>query len=416
MNQKYQNTIKQIYDLVAAEQLRQDQHIELIASENFVSQQVLALTGSILTNKYAEGYPNARYYGGCENIDAIETMAIQLVTEMFDCQFANVQPHAGTPANFAVFLALVPPQGKVLGMDINSGGHLSHGTKVSFSGKLYQCATYQVNPETFLLDYDEIERIALIEKPDLIIAGASNYSRIIDFRRFKDIANKVGAYLLADVSHIAGLIVGKQHPNCFPYADVMMTTTHKTLRGPRGAILAWNDPKLTKKLNSAVFPGAQGGPLGHVIAAKAAAFAEALTPEFKDYAAKIIKNCRAFCQAFIDKGIQVITNGTDNHLFTINVLASYHVTADLVEKWLEAANITTNKNTIPFDTQTPRKPSGLRLGVAAMTTKGFNETDFIQVADWIHEIIISHGDQSKISTIKKAVIDFLATKKQTQIS
>ncbi|MDQ0513718.1 glycine hydroxymethyltransferase [Mycoplasmoides fastidiosum] len=412
MDSKNQARLNQINELLKLEEQRQNEHIELIASENFVSADVLRLTGSILTNKYAEGYPGARYYGGCEYIDGIESMAIDLVKEMFDCRFANVQPHAGTPANFAVYLALVPAGGKVMGMDINAGGHLSHGTKVSFSGKLYECVAYGVDPETLLLDYDAIEAQALAEKPNMIIAGASNYSRVIDFERFKAIAEKVGAFLLADVSHIAGLIVGGQHPNCFPWCDVMMTTTHKTLRGPRGAILAWNNPKLSRKINSAVFPGTQGGPLEHVIGAKAVAFCEALSPEFKEYAQKIVTNAKAFCQWFLDKGVKVLTNGTDNHLFTLNILDSYGITADHVEKWLESANITTNKNTIPFDTQTPQKPSGLRLGVAAMTTKGFDEKDFVQVAEWIDQIIRSQGAEEVIGTVKQKVLNLLNLKGQ----
>lgn len=413
MNFNYQNEILKIKKLIQKEKQRQNEHIELIASENFVSPIVLEMTGSVLTNKYAEGYPGSRYYGGCEFIDEIENLAIEYVKKMFNCEFANVQPHSGSTANFAAFLALVPPGGKILGMDINAGGHLTHGTKVSFSGKLYHAITYGVDPITHQIDYDTLEKIANETKPHMIIVGASNYSRFIDFAKFRKIADQVGAYLLADMSHVAGLIVAKQHPSCFPYADVMMTTTHKTLRGPRGAILAWNNSKLTKKINSAVFPGTQGGPLEHVIAAKAAAFAECLTNEFIEYAKQVIKNSKAFCQAFLAKNIKVITNGTDNHLFTLDILSSYKITADLVEKWLEAANITTNKNTIPFDTQTPKKPSGLRLGTAAMTTKGFVEKDFEILAEWIDQIIKTNGDIKIIAEIKQKVITMLNQKKVT---
>lgn len=407
MSFNHQEAIREIKALIQKESVRQKEHIELIASENFVSQDVLEICGSILTNKYAEGYPGARYYGGCEFVDAIENLAIEYVKKMFNCQFANVQPHSGTSANFAIFMALVKPGGTILGMDINAGGHLTHGTRVSFSGKLYNAVAYKVNPKTHLLDYDEIERLALEHKPEMIICGASNYPRTIDFARFRAIADKVGAYLFCDMSHIAGLIVGGQHPNCFPHAHVMMTTTHKTLRGPRGAIIAWNDPTLTRKINSAVFPGAQGGPLEHIIAAKAVAFAEALSDDFKIYAQKVVENNKAFAQAFQKLGVQVITGGSDNHLFTLNILGSYQITADLVEKWLEAANITTNKNTIPFDTQKPKAPSGLRLGTAAMTTRGFGKEDFILVAQWIDQIIRSHGDINTINSVKQQVLQHL---------
>lgn len=410
MNFKYKQAISEIYNLIDEETKRQREHIELIASENFVNPDVLKITGSILTNKYSEGYPDARYYGGCQIIDQLENKAITYAKQLFGCEYANVQPHSGSSANFAVFLALLKPGDVVLGMDINSGGHLTHGTKVSFSGKLYECYSYGVDPQTCLIDYDAVEALALQYRPKMIIAGASNYSRIIDFKRFREIADKVGAYLFCDVSHIAGLIVTKLHPSCFPHCHVMMTTTHKTLKGPRGAIIAWNDPKLTKKINSAVFPGAQGGPLEHVIAAKAAGFAHNLTTEYHEYAVQVIKNAKAFAQAFLDKGVKVLTGGTDNHLFTLDIMTSYGITADNVEKWLELAHITTNKNTIPYDPNPPRRPSGLRLGTPAMTARGLVEKDFVRIADWIDLIIRSHGDQAVIDRIKNEVIAFLNTK------
>lgn len=410
MNFDYQAAIVNLRKLINQEAQRQQEHLELIASENFVHPDVLAITGSVLTNKYAEGYPGARYYGGCEFIDQIEQLAIDYAKQIFGCQYVNVQPHSGSSANFAVFLGLLNPKEVVLGMDINAGGHLTHGTKVSFSGQLYQAYSYGVDPQTYLIDYDLVETLAVKYQPKMIIAGASNYSRTIDFARFRQIADLVGAYLFCDVSHIAGLIATKLHPNCFPYCDVMMTTTHKTLKGPRGAIIAWNKAELTKKINGAVFPGAQGGPLEHVIAAKAAGFAYNLTDQYRQYVRQVVNNAQAFAQAFSKKRVKILTGGTDNHLFTIDIMSSYGLTADLVEKWLEQANITTNKNTIPYDPHPPKKPSGLRLGTAAMTARGLKESDFRLIADWIDQIIQSQGDPKVISQIRQTIIQFLADK------
>ena len=369
---------KSILDALQKEKIRQNDSIELIASENYVSNDILKLQGSILTNKYAEGYPGKRYYGGCENIDVIESLAIKYACKLFSCKYANVQSHSGSSANMAVLKALLNPHDKILSMDLNNGGHLTHGAKVSFSGIDYEVVNYYLDKKTEMLNYEIIEEIALKEKPKLIIAGASAYSRIIDFARFKEIANKVGAILMVDMAHIAGLVAAGLHPSPFPYADVVTSTTHKTLRGPRGGLILTNDEQIIKKVNKMVFPGIQGGPLEHVIAAKGQCFYEAIQPEFKDYAQNVIKNCKALCNTLKEEGIKIVSGTTDNHLVLVNV-KSIGLTGKMAEDILAKINITVNKNMIPGDTESPSITSGLRLGSAAMSSRGLKEDDFINI-------------------------------------
>lgn len=361
---------------------RQQNNIELIASENIVSKAVLKAQGSILTNKYAEGYPAKRYYGGCEFVDEIENLAISRAKQLFSANFANVQPHSGSQANMAVMLALLNAGDTILGMDLNSGGHLTHGSAVSFSGKIFNAVSYALNPNTFLLDYDNIKALAKQHKPKLIIAGASSYSQIIDFKKFKEIADEVGAFLLADIAHYAGLVVAGEYPNPINYADIVTTTTHKTLRGPRGGLILSNNANIIKKVNSAIFPGTQGGPLMHVIAAKAVAFKEALQDSFKLYAKQMIANNQAMCNVFMQNNLQVVSGVTKSNLFVIDV-SKLGLNGNLVEKALDSVNITCNKNSIPFDTLPPSTTSGIRIGCAAVTTRGFKEQECIQVANLI---------------------------------
>lgn len=382
---------------------RQQQYIDLIASENYVSEDILEATGSILTNKYCEGYPSKRYYAGCENADEIENLAIEKAKKIFNCNFANVQPHSGTQANIAAYLALLSTNDKILAMGLNEGGHLSHGAKVSISGKNYEAHHYGVDPITQEINYDNIFEQAKRIKPKLIVCGASNYSRKIDFKKFKEIANSVNAYLLADVSHISGLIVAGYHMSPFPYADIVTTTTHKTLRGPRSGLILTNNEELSKKINSAVFPGTQGGPLMHVIAAKYICFLEADTLEFKNYINNVIENTKQLSTTLKNKGYKIVANGSDNHLLSIDLFSSKQITGDLVEKWLEQANIVVNKNLIPYDQNPAKTPSGIRIGSAAMTTRGFKTKEFKIIAEWIHEIIISYGDKKIIKKIKEEV-------------
>jgi glycine hydroxymethyltransferase len=368
------NTDKEIYNLISEENTRQINTIELIASENIVSKAVLQAQGSILTNKYAEGYPNKRYYGGCEVVDVIEQLAIDRVKKLFNCNFANVQPHSGSQANMAVYLALLNPFDTIMGMDLNCGGHLTHGSPVSFSGKLFKVCSYKVNETTHLIDYDEVEKLALEHKPKLIIAGGSAYSRVIDFKRFRSIANKIGAILMVDMAHFAGLVAAGVYPSPLEHAHVVTSTTHKTLRGPRGGLILSNDEAIMKKINSAVFPGSQGGPLMHVIAAKAVAFKEAMSDDYKESMRQVIKNAQAMAQSFEKHGVSVVANGTDSHLFTINV-AQKGLTGALVQRVLDSVHITTNKNSVPFDILPPTKTSGIRIGTPAITTRGFLEED-----------------------------------------
>ncbi|MBL4808004.1 MAG: serine hydroxymethyltransferase [Rhodobacteraceae bacterium] len=365
---------------------RQREEIELIASENIVSAAVLEAQGSVLTNKYAEGYPGRRYYGGCEFADVVETLAIDRAKELFGCEFANVQPNSGSQMNQAVFLALLEPGDTFMGLDLNSGGHLTHGSPVNMSGKWFNVVSYGVREQDQLLDMDAVRTLALEHKPKLIIAGGTAYSRIWDWAAFRKIADEVGAYLMVDMAHIAGLVAGGQHPSPLPHADVVTTTTHKSLRGPRGGMILCNDAAIAKKINSAVFPGLQGGPLMHVIAAKAVAFGEALRPEFKDYAARVVANARAMADQLIKGGINVVSNGTDNHLMLAD-LRPKGVTGKATEAALGRANITCNKNGIPFDPEKPFVTSGIRLGTPAGTTRGFNEAEFRLIADWIVEVV-----------------------------
>lgn len=371
---------REVADAIALELQRQRGNLELIASENIVSPAVLAAVGSVLTNKYAEGYPGNRYYGGCQYVDIVENLAIERCKKLFGCEFANVQPHSGAQANYAVYLALCTPGDTVLGMDLDSGGHLTHGYKVNFSGKTYNAVSYGVNVETGLIDYDELRRIALEAKPKMIIAGASAYPRIIDFAKFSEIAKEVGAYLMVDMAHIAGLVAAGLHPSPFGYADVVTTTTHKTLRGPRGGAIMTNDPALAKKINSAVFPGAQGGPLMHVIAGKAVAFGEALQPEFATYQAQLHENSAILAAELLGHGLNLVSGGTDNHLVLLD-LRGTGVTGRELETRLDEVHITTNKNKIPGDPLSAKETSGIRLGTAAVTARGFTGPDIVEVAE-----------------------------------
>ncbi len=368
---------------IRAEYQRQCDNIELIASENIVSEAVLAAMGSVLTNKYAEGYPGKRYYGGCQCVDVAENLAIERACRLFGAKFANVQPHSGAQANYAVYMALCQPGDTVLGMNLDHGGHLTHGSPVNFSGRYFKMASYGVNEETGVIDYDEVERIAKECKPKMIIAGASAYPRVIDFARFRAIADEVGAYLWVDMAHIAGLVAAGLHPSPVPHAHVTSTTTHKTLRGPRGGLLLTNDEELTKKLNSAIFPGSQGGPLMHVIAAKAVALGEALTPEFKTYQQQIVKNSAALAQGLMKRGMKLVSGGTDNHLSLIDLRDLGELTGKELERRLDEVRITANKNKVPGDPRSPFQTSGLRVGSPAVTSRGFVEADMDQVAEYI---------------------------------
>ena len=377
------NQDNEVFEAIEKEKYRQQTNIELIASENFVSNAVLETIGCVMTNKYAEGYPGARYYGGCENVDVVEVLAQERIKKLFNVKYANVQPHSGSQANMAVYKALLNHGDKVLGMSLSAGGHLTHGYKLSFSGQDYECHSYGLNKETEQLDYDNIEKIAMEIKPKMIIAGASAYSRFIDFKRFSQIAKKVGAYLFVDMAHIAGLVATGLHQNPCDYADVVTSTTHKTLRGPRGGIILTNNLEIYKKINKAVFPGIQGGPLMNIIAAKAVAFKEDLDPSFHIYAERVIKNAKAFAGEFEKLGYRIVSGGTDNHLFMIDIFNSVGVTGLEAETLLHSVNITVNKNTIPNETLSAKITSGIRLGTPAMTTRGFIEEDFKKVAHLI---------------------------------
>ena len=397
---------KDIFDAIENELNRQRTHIELIASENFVSRAVLEAQGSIMTNKYAEGYSGKRYYGGCEYVDVAENIAIERACQLFNCKYANVQPHSGSTANMGAYGALLQPGDVILGMSLDAGGHLTHGYDRNFSGKIYQSYSYGLNNEGYI-DYDDVRKKALEYKPKLIVAGASAYPRIIDFQKFREIADEVGAYLMVDMAHIAGLVAAGLHPNPLDYADIVTTTTHKTLRGPRGGMILTNNEEIAKKVNSYVFPGIQGGPLMHIIAAKAVAFKEALDPSFKDYAAQIIKNCKALANELIRLGFTLISGGTDNHLILVDVYGSVGVSGKKAEKILHSVNITCNKNAIPNDTQKPTVTSGVRLGTAAVTTRGFNEDDMIKVANWINDALRNHNDEAVLNRIKTEVIELM---------
>lgn len=382
---------------------RQRTHIELIASENLVSKAVMAAMGSPLTNKYAEGYPGKRYYGGCEYVDVVETLAIERAKKLFGCEYANVQPHSGAQANLAAFFAMVEPGDTVMGMSLDCGGHLSHGSPVNISGKYFHIVPYGVTSEGFI-DYDEVLRIAKECKPKMIIAGASAYARTIDFKKFREICDEVGAYLMVDMAHIAGLVAGGMHPSPIPYADVVTTTTHKTLRGPRGGMILTNDEELAKKIDKTVFPGIQGGPLMHVIGAKAQCFYEALQPEFIIYAKQIIDNAKAMEEAFKEKDVKLVSNGTDNHLLLIDVKSSFNVTGKEAEKILDEIHITCNKNTIPNDPEKPMITSGIRIGTPAMTTRGFKEDEFKEVANIIIDALNNKDDEERLKELDTKVL------------
>lgn len=394
----------EVYKLIKKEEKRQKDNIELIASENFVSEAVLQAQGSILTNKYAEGYPGKRYYGGCEYVDQIETIAIERLKKLFNVNYANVQPHSGSQANMAAIRSVCNHNDVILGMSLDAGGHLTHGYKLSFSGTDYIAYSYGVNSETGLIDYDEVLRIAREVKPKLIICGASAYPRAISFKKFKEIADDVGAYLLADVAHIAGLIVTGYHESPVGYADIITSTTHKTLRGPRGGIILTNNEELAKKINKTLFPGCQGGPLEHVIAAKAVAFKEDLSEDFKNYIHQVVLNCNAFAEEFKKLGYKLITNGTDNHLLLIDVKTSLNMTGKQAEDKLALVNITCNKNSIPNDTEKPMQSSGIRLGTAAMTSKGFKEEDFVLLAQ-IMDKVLKCQNKNDLKQYKRAIIN-----------
>lgn len=383
-----------VFEAIELELRRQQDQIELIASENIVSEAVLRAQGSVLTNKYAEGYPGRRYYGGCEHVDVVETLAIERAKQMFDCGFANVQPHSGSQANQSVMLALLQPGDTLMGMDLASGGHLTHGAKPNISGKWFNAVTYGVREDTCMIDYDAVEALALEHKPKIIIAGGSAYSRFIDFARFREIADKVGAYLHVDMAHFAGLVAGGEHPSPLPHAHVVTTTTHKTLRGPRGGMVLTNDADIAKKINSAIFPGLQGGPLMHVIAAKAIAFGEALEPEFKVYAKNVIRNCQVMADTLVKAGYAVVSGGTDTHLALID-LRPKGVKGKYAEHALERANITCNKNGIPFDTEKFTITSGIRVGSPAGTTRGFGEAEFKLIGELMAEVLDALAESPK---------------------
>ncbi|NEO99552.1 MAG: serine hydroxymethyltransferase [Symploca sp. SIO2E9] len=381
---------------------RQRDHLELIASENFTSPAVMAAQASVLTNKYAEGLPGKRYYGGCEFIDKVEQLAIDRAKELFGAAHANVQPHSGAQANFAVFLALLKPGDKIMGMDLSHGGHLTHGSPVNVSGKWFQVCHYGVSPETEELDYDQIRKQALEERPQLIICGYSAYPRLIDFAKFRSIADEVGAYLFADIAHIAGLVATGHHPNPIPHCDVVTTTTHKTLRGPRGGLILTREAQLGKKFDKAVFPGTQGGPLEHVIAAKAVAFGEALQPDFKVYCAQVIENAKALATGLQQRGFKIVSGGTDNHLLLLD-LRSIGMTGKRADQLVSTVNITANKNTVPFDPESPFVTSGLRLGSPAMTTRGMGTAEFTEIADIIAQRLLNPEDEAVTNECRQRV-------------
>ncbi len=412
-NMNLESADKELFNSIKNEFIRQQNHVELIASENIVSKAVLEAQGSVLTNKYAEGYPSKRYYGGCEHVDVSENLAIERAKQLFDCKFANVQPHSGAQANGAVYLALIKPGDTILGMSLNSGGHLTHGAKPAQSGKWFNAVHYDVDKKTGLIDYNMVEKLAVENKPKIIIAGGSAYSRIIDFKKFRDICDKVGAYLLVDMAHFSGLVAGGAYPNPTKFADVVTSTTHKVLRGPRGGIILTNNEELIKKFNSAIFPGLQGGPLMHVIAAKAVCFKEALSNDFKVYTKNVINNAKILSDALTNKGFEIFSGGTDTHLMLLD-LRSFKVTGKDAQASLGKSNITCNKNGVPFDTESPMITSGIRLGTPACTTRGFGEAEFKFLAELIYKVIKglseNKSDNTKIeSEVQKEVVDLCSS-------
>ena len=396
----------EIYKLIEEELKRQQDHIELIASENFVSEDVLEAMGSVLTNKYAEGYSGKRYYGGCEFVDGVETLAIKRVCELFNVKYANVQPHSGSQANMAAYASILKPGDTILGMALDAGGHLTHGFDKNFSGKFYHSYSYGLD-DNGIIDYENVRKLAHEVKPNVIVAGASAYSRVIDFKRFREIADEVGAYLMVDMAHIAGLVAVGLHPNPCEYADIVTSTTHKTLRGPRGGIILTNNEEIIKKVNSALFPGIQGGPLMHVIAAKAVAFKEALDPSFKDYIIQLMKNCKALANRLAELNYKIISGGTDNHLFLVDIYNNLGISGKEAENILGLCNITVNKNAIPHDTLKPTVTSGLRLGTAAITTRGLKEKEMVFIADLIDSALKDHSE-GNIARVKAEVIKLMA--------
>lgn len=397
---------EEVFAACEEELSRQRNHIELIASENFVSKAVLEAQGSVLTNKYAEGYSGKRYYGGCENVDVVENLAIERACELFGAKYANVQPHSGSTANMGAYGAILSPGDVILGMSLDAGGHLTHGYDRNFSGKLYQSYSYGLDKFGYI-NYEEVERIAKEVNPKVIVAGASAYSRIIDFKKFREISDSVGAYLMVDMAHIAGLVAAGLHPNPLEYADIVTTTTHKTLRGPRGGMILTNREDIAKKVNSYIFPGIQGGPLMHVIAAKAVAFKEALQPEFKEYANQVISNCKALADELKSLGYNLISGGTDNHLILVDIYGTVGITGKRCESILHSVNITCNKNSIPNDTQKPTVTSGIRLGTAAITTRGFNEEECRLVARLIDKALRNYKDEQILAEIKSEVVELM---------
>ena len=403
MNDFLKNKDPLIFNAIKDELNRQRTHIELIASENFVSRAVLEAQGSILTNKYAEGYPAKRYYGGCENVDVVENIAIERACKLFNAKYANVQPHSGAQANMAAYNAVLMPGDTILGMSLDAGGHLTHGYSRNFSGVVYKAYNYGLDANGYI-DYEQVKSLALEYKPKLIVAGASAYPRIIDFKKFREIADLVGAYLMVDMAHIAGLVAAGLHPNPVEYADIVTTTTHKTLRGPRGGMILTNSEELIKKINASVFPRIQGGPLMHVIAAKAVAFKEALSPEFKEYATRIVNNCKALANELTKRGYKLVSGGTENHLVLVDIYGSVGITGKEAENILHSVNITCNKNAIPNDTQKPTITSGVRLGTAAVSSRGFNEDDLRAVARFIDEALRNKDNEEKLASIREEVI------------
>jgi glycine hydroxymethyltransferase len=398
----------ELANAIAAENVRQDEHIELIASENYTSPRVMEAQGSQLTNKYAEGYPGKRYYGGCEHVDIAEQLAIDRAKELFGAKYANVQPHSGSQANAAVYFSLLQAGDTVMGMSLAHGGHLTHGAKVNFSGKVFNSVQYGLNPETGLIDYDEMEALALEHKPKMLVGGFSAYSQVVDWARMREIADKVGAYLFCDIAHVAGLVAAGLYPSPVGIADVVTTTTHKTLRGPRGGlILANDDEEINKKLNFWVFPGTQGGPLMHVIAAKAVAFKEALLPEYKDYQAQVIVNAKTMAAVMIERGYSIVSGGTENHLLLVDLIAK-GVTGKAVDAALGAANITVNKNAVPNDPQSPFVTSGIRVGTPAITSRGFKETEITQLTGWMCDVMDDVENQDVIAEVKAKVLELCA--------
>jgi glycine hydroxymethyltransferase len=395
----------ELFQAMEAERRRQEEHIELIASENYASPRVLAAQGSVLTNKYAEGYPGRRYYGGCEHVDVAERLAIERAKTLFGAAYVNVQPHSGSQANQAAYMAMMKPGDTLLGMSLDHGGHLTHGARVNFSGKIFNAVQYGINEASGEIDYDQVAALAREHSPRVIVAGFSAYSRIVDWQRFRDIADEVGAYLMVDMAHVAGLVAAGEYPNPVPIADVTTTTTHKTLRGPRGGlILARENPALTKKFNSLVFPGIQGGPLMHVIAAKAVAFAEALQPEFKTYQQQVVANARTMAATLQERGYKIVSGGTDNHLMLVDLIAQ-DLTGQDAEAALGAANITVNKNAVPNDPRPPMVTSGLRIGTPAMTTRGFKQEQASQLSHWMADVLAAHSDSAVIDRVRAQVLE-----------